>query len=80
MKTLAERMNMAFGEIENAHVMKNVNLGFAAYDTLCLACAELDVDLSEVTDSDFDSTSIVLSDFVDSANESTGYAVSVWFD
>lgn len=80
MKTLTERMNMKFGAVNGAHVMKNVNLGLAAYDTLCLICSELNIDLSDVADSDFDSASIVLDDFCKAANPETGYTVSVWFD
>lgn len=75
-----EKMNMKFGEVSGAHVMKNVNLGLSAYDTLCLICAEQNIDLKDVSDSDFDSASIVLNDFCNSADESTGYTVSVWFD
>lgn len=80
MTTLPERMNMTFGEVNNAHIIKNVNMGFAAYDGLCLICAELCVNLDNVTDSEFDSASIVLDDFINSASEETGYTVSVWFD
>lgn len=80
MKTLAERMNMKFGEVEHAHVMKNVNLGLNAYDTLCFICSELNIDLDKISDSDFDSASIILKDFCKAANEQTGYTVSVWFD
>jgi len=80
MKTLSQRMNMKFGTVEGAHVMKNVNLGLNAYDTLCLICSELDIDLKEVSDSDFDSASIILDGFCKAANDGTGYAVSVWFD
>ena len=79
-KTLAQRINMKFGEVSGAHIMKRVNMGFAAYDTLCLICAELNIDLTEISDFDFDSTGIVLENFVSSANEATGYTVSVWFD
>lgn len=80
MKTLSERMNMKFGVVEGAHVMKNVHLGLNAYDTLCLICSELNIALSGVSDSDFDSASIVLDDFCKAANDDTGYTVSVWFD
>ncbi len=80
MKTLSEKMNLKFGVVENAHVMKNVNLGLAAYDTLCLICAEQNIDLSNIPDSDFDSASIILEDFCNSANEETGFTVSVWFN
>lgn len=80
MKTLSEKMNMKFGIVDDAHVVKNVNLGLNAYDTLCLICSELNIDLKEVSDSDFDSASIILADFCKAANEETGYTVSVWFD
>lgn len=79
MSTLSERMNMKFGEVENAHVM-NVEKGINAYETLCLICTELNVDLSKVSDSDFDSCSIILNDFCRNLTEETGYTVSVWFD
>lgn len=78
-KTLRESMNMKAGIVKNAHVM-NVEKGFNAYETLCLICAELSVDLSKVSDSDFDSCSIILSDFCSSLNVETGFTVSVWFD
>ena len=81
MKTLAERMNMKFGRVDNAHVMTNLNLGGTSYySTLSLICHELDIDLTDVLDTDFDSTSLVLEDFCDAANDDTGYTVSVWFD
>lgn len=80
MKTLSERMSMKFGEVDGAHIMKKVNLGVAAYDTLCLICSELDIDLDSVEDSDFDSASTILNDFCNAANDDTGYTVSVWFN
>jgi hypothetical protein len=82
MSTLSEKLNMAFGDLsdDGAHVMRNVNLGLAAYDTLSYICSELDFDLSKVADSDFDSAAIALKNFCNSANMETGYTVSVWFD
>lgn len=80
MKTLCEKMNIKFGEVENAHILKRVNMGFASYDTLCLICAELNINLDDVSDNDFDSAANILKDFVSSANKATGYTVSVWFD
>lgn len=80
MSNFTQSMNMQFGEVENAHVMKNVNMGFAAFDTLCLVCSELNIDTKAIDDNDFESASIVLNDFVKSANVETGYTVSVWFD
>lgn len=59
MKTLSERMNLKIGIVEDAHVIKNINLGIAVYDTLCLICAELNIDLKDISDSDFDSTGII---------------------
>ena len=81
MKTLTERMNMKFGHVDNAHVMTNIDLDYAsAFHTISLICNELDIDLTDVLDTDFDSASIVLKDFCDAANDDTGYTVSVWFD
>lgn len=80
MTSFTSSMNMAFGEVAGAHVMKKVNLGLVAFDTLCLICHELNVNTSKIDDSDFDSASIALDAFAKSANEETGYTVSVWFD
>ena len=71
---------MKFGAVEGAHVMKNVNLGLAAYDTLCLICAELDVSVKNVSNADFDKCAQNLQDFCRSSNYETGFTVSVWFD
>ncbi len=83
MKTLTERMNTQIGQVNGAHVMSKTYLGFAAYDTLCLICAELDIDLSEIEDSDFYSCSLVLEWAVWAANKNAGGdcgKFSVWFD
>ena len=79
MKTLTQRMNLTRHEEEGAHIMYNVGLGCAVYDTLCLACAELGIDLSKVTDKDFDECVDNIADFIATADESTGYTVSIWF-
>lgn len=79
MRTLTQRINLTRHEEEGAHIMYNVGLGCAVYDTLCLACAELDIDLSKVTDKDFDECVDNLADFISTADESTGYTVSIWF-
>lgn len=80
MKTLSERMSMKHGIVRNAHVLKKVNLGVDAFDTLCLICAELDIDLTNVDDNDFSSASMILEDFCKACDEQSGYTVSVWFD
>ena len=78
--SLSSRMNMKFGIVSDAHIMNKVNMGLNAYDTLCFICSELNINLDNVDDSDFDSCSIILENFCNSANEDTGYTVSVWFD
>ena len=79
-KTLSESINMKFGTVENSHVM-NVRLGvFNAYETLFLICSELNVDLKNVSDSDFYSCSIILENFCNNLNEETGTIISIWFD
>ena len=80
MKNFTESMNMQFGVVEHAHVMYHLNLGLNAYDTLCLICAILDINVADINDSDFDSAAIALENFCNSANDDTGYTVSVWFD
>lgn len=79
-QSLSYRLNMKYGVVNDAYVIANVNMGLNAYDTLCLICAELNVNINNVDDYDFDSCSIVLENFCNAANEETGYAVSVWFD
>ena len=80
MKTLSERMNVKFGVVDGSYVMKNMHLGLNAYDTLCLICAELNIDLKNVSDPDFDSASMILDDFCKAANDDSGHTVSVWFN
>lgn len=80
MKNLSERMNLASGEVENAHVIKNVNLGLAAFDTLCLACSELNIDLKDVSEVDFEAASDTLSAFCNELVKQENTTVSIWFD
>lgn len=80
MKTLTERLNMKFGKVNDAHVIKNVTPKINSYETLCLICAELNINLDDVTDADFETCSDSLRDFFRNANDDTGYVVSVWFD
>ena len=82
MKTLSESLNMKFGNVSDAYVMndvKQLNSYETSYETLSLICSELNIDLSNISDSDFDSASIILSYFCSNANDETGYQVSVWF-
>lgn len=80
MKHIADRMNMKFGVVDRGDAY-TIEIGKSgAHDALRLICHELNIDLTEVTYDDFDSTSIILADFCSSANEETGSFVSVWFD
>ncbi len=79
MKTLMQRMKLTRNAEQNAHVMHNVGLGCAVYDTLCLACAELNIDVADYTDTDFDKCVDTIADFIATATEATGYTVSIWF-
>ena len=80
MSNLSQSINMKFGNVANAHVITDTRRDINFYETLCLICAELDVDLKKVTGADFDSASLILEDFCNAANDETGYQVSVWFD
>lgn len=80
MTNLTNRLNMKFGKVAHAHVMNHVNLGLAAYDTLCLICADLEINLDDVSDVDFEACSDALEAFCNNSNDDTGYTVSVWFD
>ena len=70
MNTLAERLNFsdtkADGSIE---VKKWHDVNF--YETLCLYCADNEIDLSSVSDDDFDGAVIVMEDYgqADKQNE-----------
>lgn len=80
MKSLTERLNMKFGTVDRAHVIKNVKPSINSYETLCLICAELDINLKNVSDVDFENCSNSLDNFFKNTNEDTGFTVSVWFD
>lgn len=80
MKTLTENLNLKFGEVADAHIMKRVNLGLAAYDTLCLICSEQNIDMSLYSDVDCEAAADAIQAFCLAANEDTGHTVSVWFD
>jgi hypothetical protein len=86
MSELTPRMNMVYGDSsdrDNAYslnITRDSRKKIHFYDTLCLICAEQDVNLDNVTEDDFYSASLALEDFINSANEESGYNVLVWFD
>ena len=84
MSTLTESMNMKEGEVSNAYALTiKTTSDINYYETLCLICAELNTDLSSVSDDDFYSASLVLEQFCKNALSSTyedNIKISVWFD
>ena len=80
MKTLSKRINLKFGKIENAYIIKNAHIRFNAFYTLSLICADLNINLDNISDSDFKSASIILEHFCKGTNTYTGFTVSIWFD
>lgn len=76
---LAQRINLKFGIVENAYVIEDT-LDIDPLATLRTICCELNINLSNVSESDFDYTAMILSDFCEDATDETGYTVSVWFD
>ena len=82
MKNFTQSMNMTFSSNNNdgTHTFKNVYLGFNAFDSLCLACAELDINLDDVNDSDFDSAAIALDNFAKNSNDHGQSNITIWFD
>lgn len=66
--------------IADTYVIENVHLKLGEYSTLTFICEALGIDLSKISSSDFDSASMALAKFIKSANDRTGYTVSVWFD
>ena len=87
MKTLSESLNFATETNENSHDIKvTQTASIDAYDTLCLICAELEIDTGKYTNEDFDSAAIILENaYVAAANslhKSHAHSVnmSVWID
>jgi hypothetical protein len=80
MENMAKSINFEHGKKNNAHIITNVNLGLNSYETLCLICAELNINFDNISDNDFSNTSELLKMFCNSCNDATGYTVSVWFD
>lgn len=75
MKTLPEKMNMKFGEVETdgAYIMRNVDVHIDSEAAICYLVN------GNYTD-DYDVAAEILNDFCLAANDDTGYTVSVWLD
>lgn len=70
MKNLADRLNMKFGEVDGAYIMRD-------NDASAAICALTN---GNYTGDDYDAAVIILDDFASSANDDTGHVVSVWLD
>ena len=72
---MIEKLNMKFGDIEDAYVIRNCDLNTtdAAASAICAITA------GNYTE-DYESAIDVVADFCKAANDETGYNVSVWLD
>ena len=80
MKTLTERLNFS-DKAENGNAVKidrrrDVNY----YETLCLYCANNDINLDAITDADFDSAGIALENHGKLIRSENGDIFYFWID
>jgi len=81
MKTLSERLSISNKKIEEAYVIDDVRKDINFYDTFCLICAELNLDIDKIDDNDFTSCAMIFEQQLKAFRESdAGYTVSVMFD
>ncbi|ALQ51904.1 hypothetical protein [Nitrosomonas ureae] len=82
MKEVSERMNLKFGEVAGAYVIysvRNINEGMrVSFYNLTQIYSKFN--LYEEGSTDYRKAAQILHDFCLTANEDTGYTVSVWFD
>jgi len=81
---LSKRLKLATREVEGAHIMHHVECGCAAYDTLCLICSELNIDISNTSDQEFSRCAKKLGDYLRNLQRSvtvnrSNIIVSAWF-
>ncbi len=79
MTTLTSRLNISSRKINGAYYIQSM-IGMSCYDTLCLICSELDINLTDISDEDFEAAADVLENFKNAANDDCGYSCSIWFD
>ena len=75
MKTLTEKLNMQFGERENAYKIRNANVDSLDKSESAI-CSVTYGNMAF----DYDSAVEIVAVFCNAANEETGYTVSVWLD
>jgi len=77
MATLAERLNFSDTEVSGSvKVKKWHDVNF--YETLCLYCSDNEVDLSSVSDDDFDGAVMTMEDHGQADKENDAYFF--WID
>lgn len=77
--TLISKMNIKFGSSSEdlaveIDARRNVNI----YDTFCQYCADNNVNLTDIDDSDFNACVELIETFIAKANDDTGYKISFW--
>lgn len=78
-KPLSDRMHLDNKKIDNAYTF-NVTSKLNAYDTFCLICAEFNIKVRDVVDSEFESCSMIFEDYCKSVSNTDSTVVSVWFE
>ena len=79
MKTLSERLNMSTTDSNPTAITfdprKDINYG----ETIMLYCANNDIDISNIDETDYDSATMILSDFAADARRA-GLTVNFWIE
>jgi hypothetical protein len=61
--TLSSRLNFSQKRLNDESIMIRKNSGVNFYDTLRMYCADNDIDISSVDDSDFDSAATIIEEY-----------------
>lgn len=70
MTNLSQKINISTSKLENSHKFKNVG-SINYYDTFCLICSELDVDLKNVSEKEFDAAVEVFEELCKAARKNS---------
>jgi len=63
METLSSRLNFSQEDLHSNAVKIEKNKDINFYETLCLYCADNSIDLTEISESDFSSASMILENY-----------------
>ena len=75
--SINKNIQFSITKVENSHQLKQCAGGIAAYDTLCLICAELNYDFSQSSDKSFELASEKLQRSYNNLSE--GQSLFVYF-